>query len=79
MLSERHKKTFTKEGFIELWRIRARGGNRTRTHFFGEQDFKSCVSTNSTTRAEKKNPSLDKDGYAERKTRFEPATLTLAR
>ena len=29
----------------------ARGGNRTRTRFFGEQDFKSCVSTNSTTRA----------------------------
>ena len=29
----------------------ARGGNRTRTRFFGEQDFKSCVSTYSTTRA----------------------------
>ena len=34
---------------------------------FWPQDFKSCVSTNSTTRA------------LERKTGFEPATLTLAR
>ena len=31
--------------------IGAPSGNRTRTRFFGEQDFKSCVSTYSTTRA----------------------------
>ena len=43
----------------------ARGGNRTRTRFFGEQDFKSCVSTSSTTRAgsEQKNHPVLRDGY----------------
>ena len=43
----------------------------------GSQDFKSCVSTNSTTRASKKNPA--KAGPSERKTGLEPATPTLAR
>jgi hypothetical protein len=41
------------------------------------QDFKSCVSTNSTTRALKK---FHPGGWnAERKTGLEPATPTLAR
>ena len=46
------------------------------------QDFKSCVSTNSTTwafRQSKKIP-LELEGtFLERKTGFEPATSTLAR
>jgi hypothetical protein len=55
------------------------------------QDFKSCVSTNSTTQASSavalaeagivwfsfKKPSFG--GFSERKTGLEPATLTLAR
>ncbi len=52
-----------------------------------KQDFKSCVSTNSTTRAlavryseDKKNSKPGKAwNFAEQKTRFEPATPTLAR
>ncbi len=51
------------------------------------QDFKSCVSTSSTTRASeyidsalKKNPDrTDQDFIFERETRLELATLTLAR
>ena len=48
----------------------------------GPQDFKSCVSTSSTTKASvnrlKKNPT-PKNGTLERKTGLEPATPTLAR
>lgn len=45
------------------------------------QDFKSCVSTNSTTQA-KIDVYINKKslvGFFERKTGLEPATLTLAR
>ena len=45
------------------------------------RDFKSLVSTSSTTRAEfskKISPALGRS-FLERKTGFEPATLTLAR
>ena len=42
-----------------------------------EQDFKSCVSTSSTTRVDQKNPAVS--GTYERKTGLEPATPTLAR
>ncbi|MCW3115003.1 MAG: hypothetical protein JWR18_3399 [Segetibacter sp.] len=47
----------------------------------GEQDFKSCVSTSSTTRVYQKNPVLPSEGrdFLERKTGLEPATPTLAR
>ena len=47
-----------------------------------KQDFKSCVSTNSPTRADHKQkiPNTEVWNFClERKTRFEPATLTLAR
>ena len=52
---------------------------------FGKQDFKSCASTSSATRAknqdQKKIPSTTVGGwnFRERKTRLEPATSTLAR
>jgi hypothetical protein len=36
---------------VKAFFYRASGGCRTRTRFFGEQDFKSCVSTGSTTEA----------------------------
>ena len=45
----------------------------------GSQDFKSCVSTNSTTGAPKKIHPPEEDGLYERKTGLEPATPTLAR
>ncbi len=49
---------------------------------YGPLDFKSSVSTNSTTRAntgcEGKKKAFTKEGL-ERKTGFEPATPTLAR
>jgi hypothetical protein len=47
----------------------------------GEQDFKSCVSTSSTTRVYQKKPVRPKAGRdpLERKTGLEPATPTLAR
>ena len=50
---------------------------------YSEQDFKSCVSTSSTTRVThrlKKNPPKDQGTKVfERKTGLEPATPTLAR
>ena len=38
--------------------VGAQGRGRTGTAFFGPQDFKSCVSTNFTTRATKKKSTL---------------------
>lgn len=44
------------------------------------RDFKSLVSTSSTTRADVQKKSLTNErSILERKTGFEPATLTLAR
>jgi hypothetical protein len=45
----------------------------------GEQDFKSCVSTNSTTGATEKKSRKCGTFLSERKTRLELATPTLAR